>query len=460
MSFPENFVWGAASASYQVEGAAFEDGKSASVWDMFCRNEGSIWRGQNGTVACDHYHRYEEDVALMKAMGLKAYRLSISWPRVLPEGRRDVNPKGLEFYDRLIDSLLAANITPYVTLFHWDFPYALYLRGGWLHPNSSDWFADYTRVVVDKLSDRVRHWMTLNEPECFVVLGHQLGNHAPGLKLGWKEVLLVGHNALLAHGKSVQAIRAQAKTPALIGYAPVGSVTIPASDSPADVEAARKAMFAVHQKNLFCNTWFADPIFFKQYPSDGLALFGADAPEVGPNDMDIIGQPIDFHGVNIYRGFTVKAGDDGQPKLVEPPQGNPLTAFRWEVTPECLYWGPRFLYERYKHPIYITENGMSNVDWVSVDGEVHDPQRIDYTTRHLRELHRAANDEVDVQGYFHWSVMDNFEWGEGYKERFGMIYVDYETQKRIPKDSAEWYKHVIETNGESLLPALTQLPIE
>ncbi len=451
MSFSDTFVWGAAAASYQVEGAAFEDGKGWSVWDMFCRKEGTIWRGQNGDVACDHYHRYREDVALMQSVGLKAYRLSVSWPRVLPEGRGAVNDKGLEFYDRLTDELLAAGIVPYVTLFHWDFPYALYVRGGWLHPNSSDWFADYTRVIVDKLSDRVRHWMTLNEPECFIGLGHQIGVHAPGDKLGWREVLRASHNALLAHGKSVQVIRAAAKAAAIFGYAPVGSVAYPATDSHADIEAARKAMFSVRDKRLFNNVWFADPIFFKQYPADGLALFGAEAPEVGANDMDIIGQPIDFYGVNIYQGVPVRAGADGQPEVVEHPQGHPQTAFRWFVTPDCLRWGPRFLYERYKLPVIVTENGMSNVDWVAVDGKVHDPQRIDYTTRHLRALHQAVEDGTDVQGYFHWSIMDNFEWGEGYKERFGLVYVDFDTQERIPKDSAAWYKNVIETNGECLL---------
>ncbi|MBI5668330.1 MAG: beta-glucosidase [Chloroflexi bacterium] len=459
MAFPENFVWGAAAASYQIEGAAFEDGKGWSVWDMFCRKEGAVWRGHTGDVACDHYHRYQDDVAVMKKIGLQAYRLSISWPRVLPEGRGEVNAKGLEFYDRLIDALLAAEITPYVTLFHWDYPYALYLRGGWLHPNSSDWFADYTRVIVDKLSDRVRNWMTLNEPQCFVGLGHQVGIHAPGLKLGWKDVLLAGHNALLAHGKSVQAIRAAAKTPPLVGFAPVGTVAYPISDSPADVEAARLATFSFHEKTLFSNTWFADPIFFKQYPTDGLALFGADVPEVGADDMNIIAQPLDFYGVNIYQGMPVKAGDNGLPEVVPFDVGHPMTAFRWFVTPECLYWGPRFLYERYKTPVYITENGMSNIDWVSVDGEVHDPQRIDYTTRHLRTLHRAIEDGVDVRGYFHWSILDNFEWGEGYKERFGLVFVDYPTQQRIPKDSAKWYEHVIESNGESVLPAVTETPV-
>lgn len=451
MAFPTDFTWGAAAASYQIEGAAYEDGKGLSVWDMLCRQPGRVWSGHTGEVACDHYHRYEEDITLMRDLGLKAYRLSISWPRVLPEGRGAANEKGLAFYDRLIDGLLAAGITPFVTLFHWDFPYELFLRGGWLNPDSSDWFAEYTRVVVERLSDRVRHWMTLNEPEVFIGLGHQIGVHAPGLKLGWAEVLRAGHNALLAHGKSVQAIRAAAKTPPLVGYAPVGSVAYPASDSPADIAAARQAMFSVPDRNLFCNVWFADPIFFKRYPEDGLKLFGADAPPVGAGDMDIIGQPLDFYGVNIYQGMAVKAGEDGRPVLIPHAVGHPQTANRWFVTPECLRWGPRFLYERYQLPVYITENGLSNVDWVSLDGQVHDPQRIDYTARHLRALHQAMQDGVDVRGYFHWSIMDNFEWAEGYKERFGMVFVDFITQQRVPKDSAIWYKNVIASNGANLL---------
>ena len=450
MSFPENFVWGAATASYQIEGAAFEDGKGLSVWDTFCRKGGTIWNDQTGDVACDHYHRYQEDVALMKEIGLHAYRFSISWPRVMPNGVGAVNEKGLAFYDRLIDALLAANVQPYVTLFHWDYPYELYCRGGWLNPDSSDWFAEYTRVIVDKLSDRVQNWMTLNEPQCFIGLALQEGRHAPGDRLGFAQILRAAHNGLLAHGKSTQVIRARARKTPAIGYAPVGRGFMPATNAPADIEAAQRAQFSITAKDVWNSTWFSDPIFFKKYPDDGIALFADAAPEIGANDMEIIGQPVDFYGVNIYQGQIACAGANGEPEIVPFPVGHPLTAFRWYVTPDALYWGPRFYWERYRKPIVITENGMSNIDWISTDGRVHDPQRIDFTRSYLLALERAIADGVDVRGYFHWTLMDNFEWAEGVKERFGLIFTDYATQKRILKDSAYWYREAIATNGANL----------
>ena len=450
MSFPDGFIWGAAAASYQIEGAAYDDGKGPSVWDMQCRRPGAIWSGHTGDVACDHYHRYREDVALMRQVGLHAYRLSISWPRVMPDGRGIVNEQGLAFYDALIDSLLDAGITPYVTLFHWDYPYELYCKGGWLNRDSADWFADYTRVVIDRLSDRVTHWITQNEPQCFVWLGHSTGMHAPGDKLDFPEVLRIAHHTLLAHGMSVQVIRAHSTRPCQIGFAPVGAIAMPATDAPEDVAAARRAMFEVNEKTLFTNSWWSDPAIFGRYPEDGLALFGTAMPDIHEGDMDTICQPLDFYGVNIYSGRCVKAGVDGRPETVEWPVGMAQTAFRWPVTPESLYWGPRFLYERYQLPLIVTENGLSNQDWVALDGKVHDPQRIDFLTRYLREFERAGMDGVDIRGYFQWSIMDNFEWAEGYKERFGLVYVDFATQSRIPKDSAYWYTNVIKTNGASL----------
>ncbi len=450
MTFPKNFVWGAATASYQVEGAAREDGKGLSVWDTFCRKGGTIWNDQTGDIASDHYHRYQGDVELMRTMGLKAYRFSIGWPRVLPEGVGALSSSGLDFYDRLVDALLQAGITPYVTLFHWDYPYALYQRGGWLNPDSPEWFTEYTRVIVDRLSDRVQNWMTLNEPQCFIGYGHHEGRHAPGDRWGLAQVLQAAHNALLAHGKAVQVIRARAKSAPFIGYAPASTPIIPATESATDLDAARYAQFAITQKNVFNSSWFADPIFLGQYPEDGLAMFGQDAPSIGANDMATIAQPLDFYGVNIYQGRIVRASPEGAPETVPFPVGHPLTAFRWYVTPSAMYWGPRWFWERYRKPIIITENGISNVDWVSMDGAVHDPQRIDFTRRYLLELERAVNDGVDVRGYFHWTLIDNFEWAEGVKERFGLVYVDYQTQQRILKDSAHWYRDVIATNGACL----------
>lgn len=449
--FPPSFVWGAAAASYQIEGAATEDGKGLSVWDMLCRKPGAIWEGHTGNVACDHYHRYAEDVALMQQIGLQAYRFSISWPRVLPDGVGKVSPAGLGFYDRLVDNLLEAGVAPYATLFHWDFPYALYCRGGWLNRDSADWFADYARVVVEALGDRVRDWMTLNEIQVFVGMGHLDGEHAPGDKLGMPEVLRVGHHAMLAHGKAVQAIRAASPGPCRVGWAPTTFPMIPVTESPEDIAAARMAMFSVAEEfAIWSNTWWLDPVFFGRYPEDGLRLFGAAAPPIQPGDMETIAQPLDFCGFNIYQGSGVQAGPQDYPVPVPRPVGYPKTSFNWPVTPEALYWGPRFMYERYGVPLFITENGLANADWISLDGAVHDPQRIDFTRRYLLALERAIADGVDMRGYFHWSLMDNFEWANGYRERFGLIFVDYATQQRVLKDSARWYAEVIASNGAKL----------
>jgi beta-glucosidase len=372
----------------------------------------------------------------------------------MPGGVGQVNDKGLEFYDKLVDELLGAGIQPYVTLFHWDYPYELFCRGGWLSPDSPQWFADYTQVVVEKLGDRVKHWMTLNEPQCFIGLGHHVGNHAPGLKYGFYEVLRAMHNTLLAHGRSVQAIRAASKGESYIGFAPVGSFGIPDSDSKADLEAARRASFSVKGQGMFFTSLWCDPVFFGRYPEDALKEFDGMMPPIADGDMEIISQPCDFFGANIYRAVRVKAADNERGyEEIPRPAGDPRTEFNWPVTPECLYWGPKLAYERYGKPVYVTENGMADVDWVSVDGEVHDPNRVDYLTRHLQQLRRASEDGVEVHGYFQWSIMDNFEWAEGYSKRFGIVHVDYETQQRTLKDSAKWYREVIRTNGGNI-PAL------
>jgi len=450
MTFPKNFVWGAAAASYQVEGAAHEDGRGLSVWDMMCRTPGKILDGHTGEVSCDHYHRWQEDVGIMKAMGLQAYRLSVAWPRILPEGTGSVNPKGLAFYDRLVDALLAAGIKPWVTLFHWDFPYELYLRGGWLNSDSPQWFADYTQVVVDKLSDRVQHWMTLNEPACFIGHGLQNGQHAPGDRLGVTEVLRAGHHALLAHGLSVQMIRARARTTPVVGFAPNGRIVAPATDTAADIEAARRHMFHDCTRDTWNLALWTDPVFLGRYPEEAVQTIGSAMPRIKAGEMETISQPVDFCGLNIYNCSVVRAGEDGRPETVPGTVGHAETAMEWSVTPQALYWGPRFTWERYAKPIVITENGMANNDWISTDGQVHDPQRIDFLKRYLREFHRAIGDGVGALGYFQWSILDNFEWAFGYKRRFGLVYVDYPTGTRIPKDSALWYQQVISTHGESL----------
>jgi beta-glucosidase len=447
MNFPSKFVWGAAAASYQIEGAAYDDGKGPSVWDMFCKKHGTVWNGHSGETACDHYHRYAEDVRLMQSLGLQAYRLSVSWPRVLPDGTGAVNDKGLSFYDRLVDALLAAGIEPHVTLFHWDFPLSLYHRGGWLNRDSADWFAEYSERVVRKLGDRVQHWMTLNEPQVFVGAGHNEGRHAPGDKLRFAEVLRAAHHVLLAHGRSVQAIRAATPRPCRIGFAPVGTIRYPTEETPAAIAAARDSTFSVTSRTTWTNTWWNDPVFLGKYPEDGLKLYGHELPEIRSGDLELIAQPIDFFGVNIYQGTPVRLTKNGGAEVVPHPVGHPITGFDWAVTPDAMYWGCRFLHERYQKPIVITENGISCRDWVSVDGKVHDPQRIDFMKRYLRSLHRAIKEGIPIDAYFHWSIMDNFEWAEGYKQRFGMIFVDYVTQKRTLKDSAHWYRDVIASGG-------------
>jgi len=451
MPFPKDFTFGAAAAAYQIEGAVTEGDRGRCVWDMHSHIPGRVFGDHNGDVACDHYHRYKDDIGLMKEVGLQAYRFSISWPRVIPSGTGAINAEGLDFYDSLVDELLAKGIQPWATLFHWDFPHELFLRGGWLNPDSPKWFADYTAVVVDRLSDRVSHWMTLNEPQVFIGLGHMTGDHAPGIAYGRAEWLRVIHHVLLAHGLGTRAIRANAKSEAQVGFVPAAKVDYPVTESAADIEAARKATFATGD-SAFNTSWYMDPVIFGEYPEDGLELFGKDAPAVGPDDMAIIGEPVDFFGHNHYCGVPVRATDNEQGwESVPHGPNHPLTAFRWAVTPESLYWSCRWFSERYKLPIIITENGLSSMDWVSVDGKVHDPGRIDFLTRYLRATHRAIEDGADVRGYLQWSIFDNFEWAEGYKERFGLIYVNYETQERILKDSAHWYSEVIASRGENLL---------
>lgn len=451
MSFSKDFVWGAATAAYQIEGAAFEDGKGLSVWDTCCKKPGFVKNGDTGNVACDHYHRYKEDVKIMKEIGLKAYRMSISWPRILPDGIGKVNEKGLDYYDNLIDELLKNGITPYITLFHWDYPNELYKKGGWLNPDSSDWFAEYTRVVVERLSDRVTHWITENEPQCYIGLGHLDGSHAPGVKLSKADFLLAAHNSLLAHGKAVQTIRKYSKLPCEIGYAPVGFSFYPETNSKEDIEAARSYTFEHFSDNWFTSSWWMDPVYLGKYPEEGLKYYEQWLPHMKQDDLKTIFQPIDFSGVNIYNASKVRMNNNGTAEIVKREPGFDQTAFKWPVTPEALYWGPKFFYERYGKPILITENGLSNADWVSIDGKVHDPQRVDFLYRYIRELKKAATDGIDIKGYFTWSLMDNFEWAHGYNERFGLVYVDFNTQKRIIKDSAYWYKKVIQSNGEIII---------
>jgi beta-glucosidase len=456
LAFAKDFLWGAGASAYQIEGAAREDGKGLSVWDAFVRKRGTIRDKQTGNVACDFYHRYGEDVGHMREMGLGAFRFSISWSRVLPDGTGAVNSKGLDFYSRLVDALLAAGIAPIATLFHWDTPLVLERRGGWRVRDMAGWFADYAEVVTRALSDRVTYWLTINEPRSFIGGAYVEPVQAPGEKLSRHDALQAAHITFLAHGRAVQAIRAIAKRPVQISYPCDVSPSLPEKDSAADIAAAHESTFASPLDHFSAdhwwreNAWWFDPVYRGEYPVEVMATLGADAPEILVGDMETVRQPLDFLGANIYGGWDVRAGADGKAEEVHFPAGFPLTAFGWQVTPDAMYWAPKWLYERYRMPILITENGCSTRDWISLDSKVHDPQRIDFTMRYLQALARAANEGVPLRGYLHWSLLDNFEWQEGYTQRFGMIYVDFPTQKRVLKDSAHWYARVIASNGAAL----------
>lgn len=452
MGFPKDFIWGAASASYQIEGAAFEDGRGPSVWDTFSHTKGKVKNEDNGDIACDHYHRFREDVKLMKDMGLKAYRFSISWSRVLPEGIGRINEDGLSFYSDLVDELLKADIEPFITLFHWDLPQALYDKGGWRNRDISDWFAQYTKVVVDALSDRVSNWMTLNEPLCHILLGHYLGEHAPGEKVSSTEALRLLHNMNLAHGKAVQTIRKHAKKPCNIGVVPNPYSGVPATDTKEDLDAARAFTISGTSRGIFSNGWWLDPLLIGEYPKDGIEAMGNEFPAdmIKDGDMEIICQKLDFLGINVYTGLVIKHDDVHGYKVCPHRNGYDQNALKWAVVPKVLYYLPKFLYERYKLPIIVAENGTTLPDWVSLDGKVHDPNRIDYMHRYIKELKRASMDGIDIRGYFAWSIMDNFEWSEGYNERFGLIHIDFNTLKRTPKDSYYWYQNLILHNGDNI----------
>ena len=446
MGFPKDFMWGAATAAYQIEGAYKEDGKGLGIWDVITTQDDKVKHKENGQVACDHYHRYKEDIKLFKEMGLKYYRFSISWPRIYPNGVGEVNERGIKFYSDLVDEIIAAGITPLVTLFHWDLPYELYLRGGYANPDFPDWFENYTKTVVDALSDRVKYWITFNEPQCFIGFSYSIGGHAPFLHMDNRTVLRMVHNYLLANGKAVKYIRDNAKIEPVIGIAPVGPVKIPESDSPEDIESAKKESFSMGA-GMFSLSLYTDPIILGKYPDEAYEVFGDDMPEIKPGDMEIIKQPIDFYGMNIYSSAAAPVPNGYQ---YNEYQGVPRTANDWIVDPRVLYWSPKFHYERYGLPILMTENGIAINDCVSLDGKVHDPQRIDFVNRYLLELRRASEEGVPIMGYMYWSAMDNFEWAEGYDRRFGLIHVDYRDQTRIIKDSGYWFKEVIESNGENL----------
>jgi beta-glucosidase len=442
-SFPQGFLWGSATASYQVEGAVNEDGRGPSIWDTFSHTEGKTNNGDTGDVADDHYHRYKEDVQLMKALGLKTYRFSVAWPRVFPQGAGAPNPKGLDFYNRLVDELLANNIQPYCTLFHWDLPQALEDKGGWQSRFTSEAFATYAGYVAEHLSDRVSHFMTLNEMRSFVDIGYKDGRHAPGLKLPPAGVNQVRHHAVLAHGLGVQAIRANAKAGTKVGLAENATATVPVIETPEHIEAAKKAMREA-------NAGYLTAVMEGRYTDAYLARAGADAPKFTDVDMKAIGSPVDFVGLNVYTPSYVRADESAAGfAFVPPPASYPHMMSNWlHVGPEALYWGPKLAAQIWNiKEIYITENGASSADVLTPDGHVYDSDRVMYLRNYLTQLHRAVSEGVPVRGYFCWSLMDNYEWADGYAYRFGLHYVDFATQKRTPKLSAHFYREVIASNA-------------
>lgn len=446
--FCKDFLWGAASAAHQIEGAYLEDGKGMGIWDTFEQETGYIIRNENGNVACDHYHRYREDVAIMKELGLKSYRFSVSWPRVMPEGYGTVNEKGLQFYIDLVNELTEAGIEPMVTLFHWNLPTAIYELGGWENPQVVDWFEQYTDVVTTALGKKVKYWMTFNEPQLFIGAGLNAGVFAPFEKKSTEALMRISKNVYLAHGKAVRIIRKNCQN-SIVGMAPTGEIVIPRDMNAESIERARKLSFSMKKESFTSSiTWWSDPIFFGKIPEDAQAIFGECLPVLTEEEWEVVTEPLDFYGFNIYQGLEDLDSTEEYGPYAYP--GSPKTSMDWNVTPEVLYWSCRFLYERYGKPIMITENGMSSFDWVSLDGKVHDPNRIDFLHRYLRSIKDAVSEGIPVLGYQYWSIMDNFEWINGYDKRFGLVYVDYRTQKRTIKDSACWYRDVIATNGEIL----------
>jgi beta-glucosidase len=430
-AFPSDFVWGAATAAYQVEGAATEDGRGESIWDRFSATPGKVVNGDTGAVACDTYHRYAEDIGLMRSLGIGAFRLSVAWPRILPEGRGRVNQAGLDFYDRLVDDSLANGLDPYVTLYHWDLPQVLEDRGGWPARETVEAFTEYTEVVVSRLGDRVRHWITQNEPWVASWLGYGLGLHAPGRKSD-SDALAAGHHFLVAHGRSAKVLRREAPA-SEVGIA-IDLVPIyPFSDNEADVEAA-------HREDGFRNRWFLEPVLGRGYPEDMLERYAEILPTIEDGDMDTIAAPLDFLGINYYTRSVVRASVGEV-----PAEGAEHTEMGWEVYPDGLYRLLVHLQTVYEPPeLYITENGAAFAD-ARENGRVPDSKRVAYLEGHLDAVVAAIAEGVPVRGYFLWSLLDNFEWAFGYSRRFGIVYVDFDTLERVPKDSFTWYRDFIAT---------------
>ena len=438
-TFPEGFVWGSATASYQVEGAVAEDGRGESIWDRFSHTPGRVAGGDTGDVACDHYHRWRDDVALMRSLNLGAYRFSIAWPRVIPDGDGNVNPAGLDFYDRLVDGLLDAGIRPYPTLYHWDLPQALEDRGGWRSRKTVDAFARYVEVVVDRLGDRVTDWWTINEPWVIAVVGHEEGRHAPGRR-STQDSLDVAHHVLVAHARAVDVVRSRGAARA--GIVLNQAVQVPRSSHPEDVALAR-----FEDGRLI--RWFMDPLAGRGYPEDVLQAIAWDQSVVLPGDLEAIARPIDMLGINYYTREVVAApgvADEARPRPL-PETGDEWTEMGWEVYPRGIAELLARAHRNYGYQsLYITENGAAYTVHPA-GGGVHDEIRRAFLERHLAAVHGAISTGVPVDGYFVWSLLDNFEWERGYAMRFGIVHVDYGSQERIVKDSGHWFARVAASNG-------------
>ena len=451
-TFPDGFLWGSATASYQVEGAVKEEGRGPSIWDTFSHTPGKTHNGDTGDVADDHFHRYKEDIALMKDIGLKIYRFSISWSRVFPQGTGTPNPKGLDFYNRMLDTLLEAGVAPYCTLYHWDLPQILEDKGGWQNRDTAKAFADYAGYTAGKLSDRIQHFMTMNEIRTFTELGYQNGTHAPGLKVSRQKFAQVCHYSVLGHGLAVQAIRAAAKPGTKVGFADNAIPTTPVIDTPEHVEATTKALREI-------NAPYLSVIREGKYTDLYLKRLGADAPKFTPEEMKIIGAPLDFQGLNVYQPTWIRAvtpEDNAQEHeqgyaAVPDPASYPHMFSPWlKFGPEGIYWLPKIADKLWDlKEIYITENGASSADVVTPQGTILDTDRTMFLRNYLTQLQRATSEGVPVKGYFLWSLLDNYEWADGYEKRFGITYVDFKTQKRTPKLSSHFYKEVIRTNTVS-----------
>lgn len=441
--FPEGFVWGTATSAYQIEGAPEAEGRGPSIWDTFSRVKTNTYTGDNGDTADDHFHRYREDISIMRDLGIKAYQFSVSWPRIFPNGTGAQNPQGWGFYDRMLEALLGAGITPWCTLYHWDLPQAVMKNGGWQSRDTAHAFADYSAAACKHLNDRVKNFITISEITAFVDAGYRFGTDAPGLKLTNAQVAQVTHNVLLGHGLAVQALRANAHAGTRIGIADNAVSTCPVIETPEHIAASR---IAYREENARSLTVIHEGRYTEQY----LRSLGADAPHFTPQELKIISSPLDFIGLNVYEPTWVRASADAPGyEIIEMPKSYPKMAAAWlEFGPAGMYWSPKHLQSLWgAKSIYITENGAASLDVPTAKGEVLDIDRVLFLRSYLAQLQRAVSEGIPVKGYFLWSLIDNYEWSDGYAMRFGITYVDYPTQKRTVKLSGQFYKEVIARNA-------------